>query len=103
MFCKIIQDIKMSIAEYRAWNKIIRQLERYASGRDMELFGPRTCSLCLFYEHCWECPLTGSKYCTEYYHKLENAAEKGQQGIFINYSQLALDELHQIRSRKERS
>lgn len=99
----IFQNIRMSIAEFRVWNKMIKRYERYAKGLDMPMVGRRTCPLCQFYKYCNKCPNFKSKFCSEYYVEIEKAAKKGEQGLFINWSKLALDELHQIRSRKEQS
>lgn len=101
MFLRAYQQIRMTIREFRVWNKMIRRYERYAKGLDMEMTGRRTCPMCMFYKRCGKCPLLKSTFCREYHIKIEKAGKKREKGLFMNLSRLAVDELHQIRSRKE--
>ena len=101
MFWKVIQNIRMSYREWRVWNKMIQRYERYAKGLDMPMVGRRTCPMCMYYKACNNCPLFKSKFCSEYYTEILKAAKKKEMGLFMNWSRLAVDELNQIRSKKE--
>ena len=103
MFFKIYQEIRMTIAQFRVWNRMIKRYERYAKGLDMEMVGKRTCPMCISHTGCNTCPLFKSKFCSEYYAKIEDAGKKKEIGLFRNWSRLAVDDLNRYCSKKERS